>query len=114
MDYNGSGYDRCGLISVGGFFSFASLSFFTSLMDCGSKGIRLAACKDLATTDQMCLSQWSGSSLDPTPLQLTWMDWDGFGSSMALLLKRGRWGSAQAELTSGWGGILRVRRREPQ
>ena len=105
--------DRCGLISVGGFFSFASLSFFTSLMDCGSKGIRLAACKDLATTDQMCL-QWSGSSLDPTPLQLTWMDWDGFGSNVALLLKRGRWVSAQAELTSGWGGILRVRRREPQ
>ena len=106
-------YDRCGLISVGGFFSFASLSFFTSLMDCGSKGIRLAACKDLATTaHQMCLKWSEGSSLDPTPLQLTWMDWDGFGSNVALLLKRGRWVSAQAELTSGWGGILRVRRRE--
>ena len=71
--------DRCGLISVGGFFSFASLSFFTSLMDCGSKGIRLAACKDLATTAQMCqivppvVREFSGSH--STAINLDGLGW---------------------------------------
>ena len=53
-------------------------------------------------------------------LHSTAMDWDGLGwieidcdRQEFGFEEGGRWGSAQAELTSGRGGWLRVRRREP-